>query len=121
MPTKGKLRRMTSKTPYDIYKKAAKRKTTRERKSGRFRKRFSAKLRFALAFRSAFRFCYGVCLSGGAKRRHLSMTSTRHGAKHTNLVDQDINSIFIVLPFSFSNEEIDFSMSDWEHPSGICM
>ena len=23
-------------------------------------------------------FC--VCLSGGAKRRHLSMTSTRHGA-----------------------------------------
>ena len=25
--------------------------------------------------------CSDVCLSGGAKRRHLSMTSTRHGAK----------------------------------------
>ena len=33
-------------------------------------------------------------------------------AKLINLVDQDINSIFIVLPLSFSNEEIDFSMSD---------
>lgn len=38
--------------------------------------------------------------------------SSRHGAKHINLVDQDINSIFIALPFSFSNKEIDFSMSD---------
>ena len=34
-----------------------------------------------LVSRSAFRFVDGVCLSGGAKRRHLSMTSTRHGAK----------------------------------------
>ena len=56
MLTEGKLRRMISKTPYDIYKEAALRKNTRERKSGRFRKRFSAKLRFALAFRSAFWF-----------------------------------------------------------------
>ena len=56
MPTKGNLRRRTSKTPYDIYKKAVLRETTRERKSGEFRKRFSAKLRFALVFRSAFQF-----------------------------------------------------------------
>lgn len=33
MPTEGKLRRMTSKTPYDIYKEAALRKNTRERKA----------------------------------------------------------------------------------------
>ncbi|CDE72828.1 unknown [Acidaminococcus sp. CAG:917] len=71
-PTKGKLRRMTSRTPYDIYKKAVLRKTTRERKNGRFRKRFSAKLRFSLAFRLALLFCSGVWLSVGAKRRHLS-------------------------------------------------
>ena len=37
-------------------KKAVLRKTTRERKSGEFRKRFSAKLRFALVSRSAFQF-----------------------------------------------------------------
>lgn len=54
MPTKGKLRRMTSKTLYDIYKKAVLRKTRESEKSGDFRKRFSAKLRFALAFRSTF-------------------------------------------------------------------
>ena len=57
MPTKGNVRRITSTIPYDIIKKAVLRKTTRERKSGEFRKRFSAKLRFALAFRSA---CYFV-------------------------------------------------------------
>ncbi len=56
MPTKGNVWRITSTIPYDIIKKAVLRKTTRERKSGRFRKRFSAKLRFALAFRSAFWF-----------------------------------------------------------------
>ena len=56
MPTKGNVRRITSKTLYDIYKKAVLRKTTRERKSGRYRKRFSAKLRFALDFRLAFQF-----------------------------------------------------------------
>ena len=54
MPTKGKLRRMTSKTPYDKVKRLQKKENTRERKSGEFRKRFSAKLRFALAFRSTF-------------------------------------------------------------------
>ena len=41
--------------------KAISRKTTRERKSGRFCKRFSAKLRFALAFRSAFQFGTTAC------------------------------------------------------------
>ena len=81
MPTEGNVWRITSKTPYNKSNKAVKKENTRERKSGRFRKRFSAKLRFALVFRSAFRFCYGVCLSGGAKRRHLSMTSTRRSAK----------------------------------------
>ena len=72
MPAKGKLRRITSIISYDKVKRLQKRKNTRERKSGRFRKRFSAKLRFALVFRSAWWFCSGVCLSGGAKRRHLS-------------------------------------------------
>ena len=67
MPTKGKFRRMTSKTPYDIYKEASLRKNTRERKSGRFRKRFSAKLRFALVFRLALLFCSGVCLAAEAR------------------------------------------------------
>ena len=54
MPKKGKLRRITSTIPYNKNDEAVLRKTTRERKSGRFRKRFSAELRFALAFRSAF-------------------------------------------------------------------
>ena len=54
MPTKGNVRRITSKTPYNKSNKAVKKENTRERKSGEFRKRFSAKLRFALAFRSAF-------------------------------------------------------------------
>ena len=62
-----------------------------------------------------------ACLRRGAAEPHLSMTSTRRGTKHINLINQDINSIFITLPFSFSNAEIAFSMSDWEHPSGICM
>ena len=75
------VRRITSTIPYNKNNEAVLRKNMRERKSGEFRKRFSAKLRFALAFRSAFRFCYGVCLSGGAKRRHLSVTSTRRGRK----------------------------------------
>ena len=54
MPTKGNVRRITSKTPYNKSNKAVKKENTRERKSGEFRKRFSAKLRFALVFRSAF-------------------------------------------------------------------
>ena len=66
--------------------KAVSRKNTRERKSGRFRKRFSAKLRFALVFRSAFLVCVTAC--AWLRRReaptHLSMTSTRHGAKLPN-------------------------------------
>ena len=65
---------------------------------------------FSALFLLPFR---GVCLAAArVSAAHLSMPSTRHGAKHTNLVDQDINSIFIALPFSFSNKEIDFSMSD---------
>ena len=56
MPTKGKLRRITSTIPYNKNDEAVLRKNTRERKSGRFRKRFSAKLRFALVFRLAFQF-----------------------------------------------------------------
>ena len=65
---------------------------------------------FSALFLLPFR---GVCLAAArVSAAHLSITSTRHGAKHTNLVDQDINSIFIALPFSFSNKEIDFSMSD---------
>ena len=56
MPTKGKLRRITSTIPYKKNNEAVLRKNTSERKSGEFRKRFSAKLRFALAFRSAFQF-----------------------------------------------------------------
>ena len=53
MPTKGKVRRITSTIPYNKNDEAVLRKNTRERKSGEFRKRFSAKLRFAIAFRSA--------------------------------------------------------------------
>lgn len=56
MPKKGNVRRITSTIPYDKNDEAVLRKTTRERKSGEFRKRFSAKLRFALVFRSAFYF-----------------------------------------------------------------
>ena len=70
MPTNGKLRRITSKIPYNKNDEAVLRKNTRERKSGEFRKRFSAKLRFALAFRSAFWFVLRRVLGcGGAKRR----------------------------------------------------
>ena len=54
MPTKGNVRRITSKTPYEIIQKGCIKEKLREsEKSGRFRKRFSSKLRFALAFRSA--------------------------------------------------------------------
>ena len=60
MPTKGKLRRITSTIPYDVIQKGCIKETTRERKSGRFRKRFSAKLRFALVFRSAV-YCVTAC------------------------------------------------------------
>ena len=64
MPTKGNVRRITSKALYHKKNKAISRKNTRERKSGRFRKRFSAKLRFALVFRSAV-YCVaaGACLA----------------------------------------------------------
>ena len=55
MPTIGNVRRITSKTPYEIIQKGCIKEKLREsEKSGRFRKRFSAKLRFGLAFRSAF-------------------------------------------------------------------
>lgn len=61
MPTKGNVRRITSKALYHKKNKAKSRKNTRERKSGRFRKRFSAKLLFALVFRSAFLVCVTAC------------------------------------------------------------
>ena len=65
---------------------------------------------FSALFLLPFR---GVCLAAArVSAAHLSMPSTRHGAKCINLINQDINSIFIALPFSFSNKEIDFSMSD---------
>ena len=73
MPTKGKLRRITSTIPYNKNDEAVLRKNTRERKSGRFRKRFSAKLRFALAFRSAFQFVLRrVLVWERRSRAHLS-------------------------------------------------
>lgn len=62
MPTKGNVRRITSKTPYEIIQKGCIKEKLREsEKSGRFRKRFSAKLRFALVFRSAFLVCVTAC------------------------------------------------------------
>ena len=73
MPKKGKLRRITSKTPYDIYKEAALRKNyERAKKAEDFASgsaRSSASLSFSV---QPFGLCYGVCLSGGAQRRHLS-------------------------------------------------
>ena len=58
MPTKGKLRRMTSKKPYDIYKKAVLRKTTRERK----KRKISQAVQRETPLRSRFSFSLSVLL-----------------------------------------------------------
>ena len=58
-------------------------------KSESLHKRISGQLRLPLAFILASQRVFYVCLFGGAKRRHLSMTSTRHGAKsiiYSNLI-----------------------------------
>ena len=67
MLTKGNVRRITSKTPYNKSNKAVKKENTRERKSGSSPKRFSGDRPFPCAFE--FRFCCfvcGGCLNGEA-------------------------------------------------------
>ena len=60
---------------------AKQRKISERAKSGEMPKAVQRASPLALAFPFAtFRIYSGVCLSGGAKRRHLSMPSTRHGA-----------------------------------------
>ena len=55
-------------------------KNSENAKSESMPKRISGQLRLPLAFILASQRVFYVCLSGGAKRRHLSMTSTRRGA-----------------------------------------
>ena len=78
MPTKGNVRRITSKTPYEIIQKGCiKEKYERAKKAEDFASgsaRNSASLSFSV---QPFSLCYGVCLSGGAKRAALVY------AKHT--------------------------------------
>ena len=62
MPTKGKLRRITSTIPYNKNDEAVLRKNTRERKSGRFRKRVSCET----PLRSRFPFSLLVCVTACA-------------------------------------------------------
>ena len=81
MPTKGNVRRITITIPYNkkirLYRGKIRESVKAEaRPSGSAGD--SASLSLSV---QPFSLCYGVCLSGGAKRRHLSMTSTRHGAK----------------------------------------
>lgn len=82
MPTKGNVWRITSTIPYNIIQKGCiKENYERAKKAEDFASglaRNSASLSFPV---QPFSLCYGVCLSGGAKRRHLSMTSTRRGDK----------------------------------------
>ena len=64
MPTKGNVRRITSKTPYNKSNKAVKRKTRESEKAENFASgsaRNSASLSFSVQHFSLY---YGVCLSG---------------------------------------------------------
>ena len=82
MPTKGNVRRITSKALYHKKIRLYREKIRESEKAEDFASgsaRNSASLSFSVQL---FILCYGVCLSGGAKRRHLSMTSTRRSAKH---------------------------------------
>ena len=81
MPTKGNVRRITSTIPYNKKIRLYRGKIRESEKAEDFASgsaRNSASLSLSV---QPFSLCYGVCLSGGAKRRHLSMPSTRHGAK----------------------------------------
>ena len=72
MPTKGKLRRMTSKNRMTNAIRLPRGKPLESEKAEDFASgsaRNSASLSFSV---QPFSLCYGVCLSGGAKRRHLS-------------------------------------------------
>lgn len=73
MPTKGKLRRITNTTPYDVIPKGCIKEKLRESEKAEARPSGSAGDSASLSFSVlSFNLCYGVCLSGGAKRRHLS-------------------------------------------------
>ena len=82
MPTKGNVWRITSKALYHKKIRLYRGKIRESEKAEDFASgsaRNSASLSFSV---QPFSLCYGVCLSGGAKRRHLSMTSTRHSTKY---------------------------------------
>ena len=81
MPTKGNVWRIASPIPYDIIQKGCIKENYERAK----KRKISQAVQRETPLRSRFQFslfslCYGVCLSGGAKRRHLSMTNTRHSA-----------------------------------------
>lgn len=72
MPKKGELRRITIKAMYHKKIRLYRGKTRESEKAEDFASgsaRNSASLSFSV---QPFSLCYGVCLSGGAKRRHLS-------------------------------------------------
>ena len=72
MPTKGKLRRIAIKAMYHKKIRLYRGKIRESEKAEDFASgsaRNSASLSFSV---KPFGLCYGVCLSGGAKRRHLS-------------------------------------------------
>ena len=73
MPTEGKLRRITSKTPYEIIQKGCIKEKLRESEKAEDFASGSARNSASLSFSvQPFSLYYGVCLSGGATRRHLS-------------------------------------------------
>ena len=61
MPTKGKLRRITSKTLYHKKIRLYRGKIRESEKAEDFASGSAAKLRFALVFRSAFLVCVTAC------------------------------------------------------------
>ena len=62
MPTKGKLRRMTSKKPYDIYKKGCIKENYERAK----KRKISQAVQRETPLRSRFPFSLLVCVTAGA-------------------------------------------------------